>query len=41
MQSKPLSNDLNSFTEALLFTHRGLSGLAPTTVKLLGCWPKL
>ena len=31
-----LSNDLNSFTEALLFTHRGLSG--PSSLQLSNYW---
>ena len=31
-----LSNELNSFTEALLFTHRGLSG--PTSLQLSNYW---
>jgi len=31
-----LSNDLNSFTEALLFTHRGLSG--PSALQLSNYW---
>ncbi len=31
-----LSNDLNSFTEALFFTHRGLSG--PSSLQLSNYW---
>jgi predicted flavoprotein YhiN len=31
-----LSNDKNSFTEALLFTHRGLSG--PSSLQLSNYW---
>src|SRR5690606_39010454 len=31
-----LSNELNSFTEALLFTHRGLSG--PSSLQLSNNW---
>ncbi len=37
-----LSNDLNAFTEALLFTHRGTQwAKLATTVELLGCRTKL